>query len=145
MTAIADDRRRVLDLLVQGRITAEEAEGLLAAMEEGRDADGVPHTAAAGGRFLRIQIDRQASDPHGPRRVNVRVPYALVKSGMRIGALLKSVGGRDGRIAERLRARGIDLDFSQLDAESFEQLLEHAGEITVDVDDGRTTIRITRE
>lgn len=152
---MSDQTRRVLDLLASGRITADEADRLLAALHEseqgsrtepagGADSDG------PAGRFLRIEVQKAAAGGEPPRRVNIRVPLTVVRSGLRLGALLGGFKGergwgRFGRLSERLRARGVDVDFDQLDASQIEALLRETGEVTLDIDDGRAQVRVTRE
>ncbi|HHS98170.1 MAG TPA: hypothetical protein ENK08_09825 [Chloroflexi bacterium] len=81
MGATSDERLKVLQMLEEGKITAEEAATLLRALEGGQRARS--DTPAVGGehRFLRIQVTDMAS---GTAKVNVTVPIGLVQAGLRI-------------------------------------------------------------
>jgi hypothetical protein len=139
-----DHRRRILDMLAAGKITADEAEQLLNALPESEaKADAAPSVPP---QYLRIEVRKPARDGQRERKVNLRVPVAVVKSGLKLGSLMRGFkDDRWGRWSDHLRARGLDVDFDQLDATSLEALLNHAGDVTIDVDDGRAQIRVVRE
>ncbi len=140
-----DHRRRILDMLAAGKITADEAEQLLNALPE---SDAKPDVAHAGPpQYLRIEVSKPGRDGQRERKVNLRVPLAVVKSGLKLGSLMR--GFKDdrwsGRWSDHLKARGIDVDFDQLDAAGLDALLGQTGDVTIDVDDGRAQIRVVRE
>jgi len=163
---MSDDTRRILDLLAQGKITVDDADKLLRAIDappqepEGSAEAGserkrkwrgifglgaVPASPsdAPGLRYLKIEVHKPASEQRKERVVNIRVPIALVRSGMRLGAI---VGGyADDEITRRLRERGIDLDLSKIDQSQIDDLMKNLGELTVNVDKGRSQVRITCE
>ena len=142
-----DDTRRILDLLAAGKVTVAEAEELLTAVKEAPPADGQPAGSGDASRYLRIDIEKPAADGSRTRRVNLRVPIGVIRSGLRLGALLK--GDRSGigqRITDRLKAKGLDvIDLSALDEADLEEIIGGLGELSVDVDDGRAHVRISRE
>ena len=100
-------------------------------------------------RYVRIEVHktarRQAAGPGMPadRQVNIRVPIAFVRSGLRLGAIIPGFAGDE--ITRRLRERGIDVDLTKLDQAQLEDMLKNLGELTVDVDQGRAQVRITCE
>lgn len=137
-----DDRRAILDMLASGKITADEAERLLAALER----PGA--SAAAGGgypvnrgpaRFLRIQVDTDEPDD-GPTKVNIRVPMPLLRAGVRLSAIIPPKA-RD-ELNAALQKEGVPFDINQLRPENLEELIEQLSELTVDVDQERTRVRI---
>ena len=140
------ERMRVLDLLSQGKIDVREAATLLDALGDRRPAAGEPGSgspaaseARAGGpRYLRVLVEGDA----GPDRakVNVRVPLALVRAGVRLAALLPP--GVHDQINKALKDQGLDLDVSKIRPEHLEELVEHLGDLTVDVDNEREKVRV---
>ena len=122
---MSDDTRRILDLLAQGKVTVDEADQLLRAMSASSDAAPSPTTASnepsAAPRYVRITVHKTAKDDRRDKDVNIRVPIAVVKSGMRLGALIPGFPG--DAVSARLRERGIDVDFSKLDTAALEQVL----------------------
>ena len=69
---MSETRRQVLEMLAAGKITAEEAERLIAAFE--RDSTPAAETRpATKAKYLRVMVD--SDEPgKGPVRVNTRVP-----------------------------------------------------------------------
>jgi SHOCT-like protein len=152
MTTQTDDTRRVLDMLAQGKITVDEADRLLKAVAPGRPADA----ATAGGgearpRWFRINIHKPAkSDGHTPKDVTIRVPIAVVKGGMRLGAIIATFAGE--KAAQRMKARGVDLDLStingdlsRMNGDEFAAFLKSLDDMNIEIDDGKSQVRITAE
>jgi hypothetical protein len=156
---MSEETRRVLDLLAQGKITVNEADRLLAAIgpvSTGSAATGA--TAAGRGaatgeapspKYLRITVTRTRSWPGDDREharrawmwpgymggrnreVTIRVPVALVRNGMRLGAMIPGLTGAG--LQARLRERGVDVDLSKIDADTIDQLVGQFGEVNIDV------------
>jgi hypothetical protein len=114
------ETKKVLEMLAEGKITADDAERLLdklaAAPENGNGAEKPtlpPGTPAK--RFLRVQMERPNGDD-----VNIRVPLNFVRSGVKL------VGVLPPRVLEKLQQEGIDpkivSDFTQHARESLDVL-----------------------
>jgi len=143
---MSDETRRILDLLAHGKVTVEEADELLRAVgarPADRGAPPVEPTDRPPARYLRIAVLRAGDTSRPEKQVSFRVPVSLLKSGMRLGALIQ--GNGLGEIGRRLREQGIDLDPSNLDPEHLDSLMRDLGEVTMDVDGGRARVRITCE
>ena len=153
-----DERRRILELLAQQKITVEEAERLLSAAS--RSAPGTDAgEARTKPKYLRIAIHKKAAEwpkdwDFGAAKewqdawkrdkdVSIRVPMTLVRNGLRLGAMIP--GLTDDRMKARLRARGVDIDLAKLDPAMLESMLDELGELNIDVDSGRAQVRITAE
>jgi hypothetical protein len=141
----SDDTRRVLDLLAQGKITVDEADRLLKALTAHAPSDAPPEVEADAKkpRWLRINVHKPANDHRREKDVNIRVPIAVVKGGMRLGALIAPLAGEHA--ARKMRERGFDLDLSKLDGPAFESLLKDMEEVNIEVDNGKEQVRITCE
>jgi hypothetical protein len=143
---MSDETRRVLDLLAQGKISVDEADRLLRAMSGGA-ARGAGAAAAqpdpAKRRWVRIAVHKPGHGGNHEKDVNIRVPIAIVKSGMRLGALIPGLAGE--QVSARLRERGLDLDFSKLDAAAIDEVLNELGDTNIEIDSGKAQVRITCE
>jgi hypothetical protein len=135
-----EERRRVLQMLADGKITAEEAERLLSAMEGGlAEAPAALAAAPKKARYLRVLVD--ADDPHqGPVKVNVRVPMQLLRAGMRLGALIP--GPAREQVNAAMRENGVPFDINQIKPENLEEIVDQLNELTVDVDQERAKVRV---
>ena len=145
---MSDETRRVLELLAQGKVTVDEADRLLRAIgapaPEASAAAPAPEDAERPQpRWLRINVHKTAKEGKHDKDVNIRVPIAIVKSGMRIGALIPGLAG--DQFAARMREKGLDVDFSKLDAATVETMLKELGDTNIEIDNGKAQVRITCE
>lgn len=123
---MSEERKRVLEMLAQGKITAEEAERLLEKIEarassEGDDSSTNGSHRTAVPTFLRVVVESVDGD-----QVNIRVPLALVRTGIKLTTMLPS------EASEKIRDAGIDL--SQLSELQGDELMKALEELRVDVD-----------
>ncbi len=77
----AEERLKILKMIEEGKITAEEGTRLLGALNKGKQRAGAP--GEEGPRWLRVRV----LDLHtGKESVRVNLPIGLVNVGMRMGA-----------------------------------------------------------
>jgi hypothetical protein len=133
-----DNRRQILYMLAQGKLTADEAERLIAALERG----GVGATAMSEAdkvKYLRVLVD--TVDPlEGPTKVNVRVPMQLLRAGVRLTGVIPMRAREE--VNNALRKEGIEFDINNVTPQSLEELIEQLRELTVDVDNEHTKVRV---
>lgn len=121
-----EERKKILDMLAQGKISAEDAERLLDKLVDGEPAD-TEETPDADRpckvKFLRVHVDSTEGD-----KVNVRVPLALIGTGLKLSAVLPD------EVAKKLGESGLDLGkLCELDSA---ELCEALRDLKVDVDSG---------
>src|SRR5262245_56967254 len=135
-----EQRKDILDMLAEGKITPDEAEQLIAALE--RDQPPVaasPEVRPKGkAKYLRVVVD--TTDDGEPGRVNIRVPLQLLRAGVRLAALIPPQAL--GQANTELNKSGIPFDLTQLKPEQLEELVEHLDEMTVEVDQRDTNVRV---
>jgi hypothetical protein len=85
----SEERIRILKMVQEGKITAEEGAQLLAAIDNTtqpapppRKPDA-PNPSDKPGRWFRVKVTNTLD---GKTRVNVRLPVSLINAGMKIGA-----------------------------------------------------------
>lgn len=141
---MSEDRRQILQMLADGKVTADEAERLMAAMDGARapgPSPGSPRAPGRGPKYLRVMVDTDnAHGAEGPTKVNIRVPMQLLRAGVRLSALIPPEA-RD-RVNQAMRQHGSPVDLNQLKPENLEELLEQLNDLTVDVDQERTKVRV---
>ncbi len=89
--ASSEERLKILKMMQEGKITAEEGIQLMEALDQGRRApETQPEPAVAtaagrgpGGKWLRVVVTDTKS---GKVRVNVRLPITVVNTGLKMGA-----------------------------------------------------------
>jgi hypothetical protein len=123
------ETKKVLEMLAEGKITADDAERLLDKLAAGPEKLGAAPefkvleggepaataSTAAPKKFLRVQMERP-----GGNEVNVRVPLNFVRSGVKLAGILPP------KVLEKLQQEGIDpkivTDFAQQARESVDVL-----------------------
>jgi hypothetical protein len=137
---MTEQRREILEMLAEGKISATEADQLLAALEREQpdplSSDAKPKTKP---KYLRVVVNT-TEDDDGPVRVNVRVPLQLLRAGVQIASLIPPQAL--GQANSELRKSGIPFDLSQLKPEQLEALVEHLNDLTVEVDQAETHVRV---
>jgi hypothetical protein len=137
-----ENRRKILEMLATGKITADEADRLLAAMEKGPADAGAASGPAFGPnrrpQFLRVQVEDEGHK--GPMKVNVRVPMQLLRAGVRLASLIPPEA-RD-RVNWQLRREGVPFDLNQVTPDNLEELVEHLDNFTLDIDEHHTKVRL---
>jgi SHOCT-like domain len=137
---MSEERARILNMLAGGKITTDEAERLLDALESRQ-----PDTASARGsgapaikgdptpllnalpKFLHVKVDSDAGE-----KVYVKVPLALVRSGLKLTSLIPPQAM--DRINEQMAQNGMSIDFSHVKPEDIDELIEALREMEVNVD-----------
>jgi hypothetical protein len=134
-------------MLGAGRITADEAERLLSALEPGPATNGGEFSGstrggnASGGatvktraKYLRVLVeaDENMTGMKGSTTVNVRVPMQLLRAGVRLASLIPAQA--HGQLDEALSKHGVPITLSQIKPENLEELIDHLEDLTVDVD-----------
>lgn len=149
-----EHRRQILEMLAAGKITADEAERLIAALEPDTaatageyrgsipGASGAPSaTVKTRAKYLRVLVeaDESMTGMKGNTTVNVRVPMQLLRAGVRLASLIPAQAHE--QLDEALSRHGVPLTLSQIKPENLEELIDHLEDLTVDVNgnDGNAT------
>jgi hypothetical protein len=134
---MSEHRRQILQMLAEGKVSAEEAERLISAAEEpsttkfsqpdsGTETKGRP-------KYLRVQVDSEENGGHeGPTKVNVRIPMQLLRAGVKLAGLIPAQALH--RANDAMHQKGIPFDLSQIKPENLEELVEQLNDLSVDVD-----------
>ncbi len=136
---MTDERPRILNMLAAGKITAEEAERLLDALQSATD----PGSAAS-----QAQAAPTDEPPTGPRKnpkymyvkvrstegdnVDVKVPLALARAGLKLTSLIPPLAMAE--LDRHMGEQGVNIDFTNLKPDDIEELIEGLTEMEVNVD-----------
>ncbi len=133
-----NSRMKILEMLAEGKITADEASALLEKVNGSESAEPAPGKEKPEGgagmpKYLRVVVDSADGD-----KVNVKVPMSLIRTGIKLSALMPADA------ADAVKEQGIDL--SSLRDLPTEELIEALRELEVNVDsaDG-DTVRVFTE
>ena len=144
---MSDHRRQILQMLSEGKISPDEAERLIAAVEGPVGTKSTDPVSGSAGKsrpkYLRVVVDSEDEGGHeGPTKVNVRVPMQLLRAGVKLAGLLPAPALR--RANDAMQEQGVPIDLTQLKPENLEELVEQLNDLTVDVDqkDANTKVKV---
>src|ERR1700733_14771957 len=142
-----EHRRQILQMLAEGKVSADEAERLVSAGAEPSAAKSSEVGANSGGKdrpkYLRGQVDSEDGGGHdGPTKVNVRVPMQLLRAGGKLAYLIPAAALQKANRA--MHEKGIPVDLTQIKPDNLEELVEQLSDLTVDVDqkDANTKVKV---
>ena len=135
-----ENRRQILDMLAAGKITAAEAEQLIAALGSAPDSGSTP-PESSGPKYLRLLVE---ADKNGRgdnlTKANIRVPIQLLRSGVRLTSVLPPAARE--HVNQALREKGIAFDLAQLKPENLEELLNQLKDVSIDVDQANKKVKV---
>ena len=136
-----EQRRQVLQMLVEGKITAEEAERLIDALarQEPESPPGAASRQKPRPKYLRF-VMHDSSGAEGPTRINIRVPLQLLRAGVRLASFVPPQALAKAN-AELTKA-GVPIDLAELKPKDLEELIDQLDEVTVDLDDPDTKMQV---
>ncbi|SYZ74626.1 conserved hypothetical protein [Candidatus Zixiibacteriota bacterium] len=158
-----EERRRILEMVASGKITSDEAEELLNALDADRDRDddyekdddsesdsfgpGRDHDPQPGQnpRFLKILVipGHGAHGNHGSEIVKIKIPLALMRAGMKMSSLIPEQARE--KIETAFREKGINFNFANMKPEQFDEIMAGLKEFQIKVIDGDEVVRISCE
>jgi len=137
---MSEDRRSILQMLAEGKINADEAERLLQALDRNGPTPAAPALRAnVASKYLRVEVNTDdAAD--GPTKVNIRVPMALLRAGVRLASVIPPQARE--QINAELAKNGVPFDINQVKPENLEDLVDQLNDLQVNVDQEKTKVRI---
>ena len=139
---MSEDRTRILNLLANGKITSDEAERLLDALDAHARAGAPPDAVSASGpaitgdpaplvaalpKYLFVKVDAANGD-----NVNVKIPIALVRSGLKLTSLIPPQAM--DKINDSMSEHGMSVDLNNFKPEDIDELVSALREMEVHVD-----------
>ena len=139
---MSDNQRRILDMLAEGKISADEAQKLLAAIGSGGDEPRSAGSPPRSPKYLRvvIQPNPDATKEDAVKRVNVRVPINLIRAGIKFTSLIPAEASE--QVNEALKEKGINFDVRNLKPEDLEELIEALHDLEVDIQNGQEKVHV---
>jgi len=134
-----EERKKILEMLQQGKITVEEAEKLLTALASPEETQSGAEKPAC--KYLKVMVEPgpQSEDRD---RVNIRVPMKLIRAGLKFAAFVPKHA--HASINKALHEKGIEADFTQITQQDIEEIVSQLSDLTVEVE-GKEKVRICCE
>jgi hypothetical protein len=151
---MTENKKKILEMLAQNKISADDAYRLLSAVDSGEGGHGNRGHEDTGSkrpeiktkpRYLRVTVtpaEEGAVKGNGNLfqdgnvgRVNVRIPMSLVRAGIKLTSLIPPEALDKANKA--LREKGINFDVRNIKSEDIEELIEALGDMEIDVEGGK--------
>jgi len=138
---MAENKKRILEMVAEKKITVDEAIRLLELVDKPEMSSATKKTL----RYLRIVINpsTEGRAEADVERVNIRVPLALIRAGVKLTSLVPTDVA--DKVDTALREKGIDFNLRNLKEEDIEQLVEALSDLEVDIEAGRGKVNIYTE
>jgi len=137
---MTEERRQILEMLATGKISADEADRLLGALQGEQPAVATTATQQKPApKYLRVMVDANEKD-EGPVHINVRVPIMLLRAGVRLASLMPP--SAQARVNDELHKNGVTFDISQIKPENLNELIDHLSDFTVDIDQPQDGVKV---
>jgi len=141
---MSQERRDILEMLAAGKITAEEAERLIAAVErtpvDASTSVGVESSNRPKPKYLRVVVTDVRGKEGSPVNVNVRVPMQLLRAGVRLAGLIPQPAMEKANLA--MGHRGVHIDLGNIKPENLDELVDQLNDLTVEMDEGKGKVRV---
>ena len=144
---MSDERRQILDMLAEKKITVEEAEKLLEAIGAGPQKEKKEDKNTGGDdstimmkktpKFLKILVSPKSEKGDS---VKIKIPLFLIKAGVKLGSVIP--GEARDKFNKAMGEKGFDIDLNKLDSETLDEMLKALQEFSIDVDDKDETVKI---
>jgi hypothetical protein len=131
-----EQRRQILQMLAEGKITAEEAERLIDAL--GQEQPESPPRPKSRPKYLRVMV--MDTSEASPTRINVQIPLQLLRAGVRLTSVIPPQVLT--KINAELDKTGWPIDLTELKPQHIEDLVDQLDEVTIDVDDATTKLHV---
>ena len=150
---MSENQKKILQMLADGKIDVDEAERLMKLINTSGDADFGSGSTYGGvktmPRYMHIMVtpkpgagSHNGGDSHRDK-VNVRVPFNLIRAGMKLMTLIPSDAA--DQVDKAFKEKGFSFDVRRIKDEDMEQLVSALQESHIDVETDSETIKIYAE
>ena len=139
-----EERKKILNLLAEGKISVDEAERLMAAIDTGASSAGTSANPQSDQKsklpkylFVRVEPKIEGGD-----KVSIRVPFGLIKAGVKLASLMPQ--DVQTKVSDAMDEQGVDmnLDFNKLNSEDSDEFFSSLSELSIDIDSENETVKI---
>jgi len=125
-----EERARILKMVAEGKISVKEAEELLDALKKEKTGNTEQAHAAGNGpvknpKYMFVKVT-------GKDNVNVRVPFGLLRAGMKFTSLIPPMAM--DQINEHMHEKGINFDLNNVRPQDLDDLIQSLADMEVNVE-----------
>jgi Glu-tRNA(Gln) amidotransferase subunit E-like FAD-binding protein len=142
---MSDERKQILNMLAENKITVDEAEKLLQALGEEsekqvatQDEQEPVSDTGKKPKYLYVSVVPKNKGDKKGETVNIKVPLILLRTGLKFGGVLPDSAKE--KISRALGDKGIDI--GKLNESDFEEMVEGLSKLSINVDDADEIVNI---
>jgi len=139
---MAEERMRILSMLAEGKITADEADKLLEAMANRNKQASEEATKPAIGstkcRYMYVKVEPKEGMPS--ERVAIKVPLALIKTGLNFSKFIPKEA--QDKVQESMDKKGIPFNLCDMKNGELDEMFTAMEDLSIDVDTDESTVQV---
>lgn len=138
------NQKVILEMLAAGKISVAEADRLLS-LTQADNTEGKFSQPKRPPKYLRILITPKENgrNPDQVENVNVRVPMALLRAGIKLASIIPSDAYNE--VDSALKEKGVKFDLRDIKPENIEEIFAAIGDLEVNIDDQEKKVRVWAE
>ncbi len=144
---MGENRKKILQMLADKKISVEEAERLLSLIgPDAKDSEAKPPEAGTKPlpKHLYVIVEpKEGAHPEWHGRVNVRIPFGLIRAGMKLSALVPPQAA--DKVNDALKEKGFTWDMRHFTDEDIENLVTALRDSEVNIQSDGETVRVYTE
>jgi hypothetical protein len=136
-----EEKLKVLNMISEGKISAEDGAKLLDALDKKEEKSG--ESAAQNkekGQVNYLYVDINPKTDENKEKVHVKVPLALVRAGVNIASMLPN--DVQDKVNSAMDEKGMKFDLSSIKPENIEELIQSLEDMEVNIDSEEHTVRV---
>lgn len=137
-----NNQKKILEMLAAGKISVAEAERLLS-LTQPDNPEGDPLKKLP--KYLRVLIKPRPEGAESGKyeNVNIRVPMALLRAGIKLASIIPPAAYND--VDSALKGKGLQMDLRDIKPENVEELIAALSDMEVNIEDANNTVRVWAE
>jgi hypothetical protein len=145
---MTENQKKILEMVADKKITVDEAYRLMSLIQPSADAAGTsPGERKPLSKYIRVIVDTEHSwqddGDHGPQHINIRVPVALIRAGVKLASLIPPEAYNE--VDEKMKHRGIPFDLRNMKPENVDELIHALNDLEVDINGAQEKVRVYTE
>jgi hypothetical protein len=151
---MSENQKKILQMLADGKITVDETQRLLALVGSENGGDNATGSSElktkSMPRYMHVIVEpkpgvTRADDRHGfhKHKVNVRVPFNLIRAGIKLASLIPSDAA--DHVNRAFKERGFSFDIRRIKEQDLEELIIALRESEINVDSDYEAVKIYAE
>lgn len=141
---MSNNRTQILNMLAQGKISVDQAEKLLNALNEepdnNTDSGKKVGSSSKNPKYLRVLVNSVKEGSDTPETVNVKIPLQLLRAGIKLKSILPNQAG--DKISDAINEHGMNINLDDITPENIEELIRGLNDFTIDVKNGKETVKV---